>query len=115
MPKFDFIRTFHPINARRGEVCVKINGRRHILRLSLTALACLENFYGGENILSLTRRFAKDGLGAQDVHHILSAGLIGGGYMCSDKQAEMQINVEGGFETAAHAAAQLLERAFVNH
>lgn len=116
MPLFNFFKNILPINPRRGEVAVKLNGQQHILRLSLAALAYLENLYEGENILMLTKRFARDGLSAKDVHHILQAGLMGGLDHNKDMPAHIPayIDVNGGFEQASCAAAKLLERAFIN-
>lgn len=77
-------------------------------------MAYLESLYDGENILSLTTRFAQDGLSAQDVYKILQAGLMGGGQEGreADLEPPLKIDVDDGFEAASQAAAQLLERAF---
>jgi len=97
--------TFH--NPRRGEMIFKINQRTHRFKLTLTALAYLEASYGDEDILILTRRFAKNGLSAKDVTNILRAGLYGAGEV-----VPAQIDLDEGFEAASRFATALLERAF---
>ena len=70
-------REWRYANRHRGEVVARINGRRRLMRLTLSALAQLENCYGDRDILSLLSGFAANGLSATDVENIIRAGLAG--------------------------------------
>lgn len=97
-------------NRYRGEVVARINGRRRVMRLPLSALAQLENCYGDIDILHLIGRFAEDGLKAVDVDNVLRAGLAS----TQDDLAlsGAPLDVEGGHGVALQLATQLIERAF---
>ena len=97
-------------NRHRGEVVGKINGRRRIMRLSLSALAQLENCYGDIDILQLLSRFAEDGMRANDIDNVLRAALRA----TKDELAVSgaPLDVEGGHGAAQRLATELIERAF---
>jgi hypothetical protein len=99
-------------NRARGEMVARINGRTRIMKLSLDALARLETVYGGEDILTLVKRFSEKGLSATDVIHILRAGLIG----ASDPLGadDTAIDVEGGYPQALKLATELMELSFAH-
>ncbi len=98
-------------NPHAGEVRLTIDGVSHRLRLSLGALAELEESLGAETILDLVARFESGRFAARDVLALIVAGLRGGGW---DGQASDLAHAEiaGGLQGAARAAALLLARAF---
>ncbi len=98
------------VNRHRGEVAAVINRTPRRLRLTLSALAHLENAYGDVDILALVRRFAAKGLRARDVNLVLRAGLAGAGDSLAESEAALDI--EGGYAAGARIAAQLLAAAF---
>lgn len=99
-------------NRWRGEVALTIDGLSHRLKLTLGALAELEEDLGEESLVALVERFEGGVFSARDVLALLYAGLCGGGHrMAPDALA--QADIEGGPVVAAQAAAELLARAFV--
>jgi hypothetical protein len=99
-------------NRWRGDVALVIDGQRHIARLTLGALAELEETLEQGSLLGLVERFEGNGFASRDVLALLGAGLRGGGARISDA-ALAQADIEGGPMAAARAAAELLARAFV--
>ena len=89
-----------------------IGGQRHTLRLTLGALAELEEYLAEQSLVALVERFEGNTFSSRDVLALLGAGLRGGG---SDLDAEalFHAEIEGGPMAAATAAAELLARAFV--
>lgn len=98
-------------NPWRGEVALVIEGERHVLRLTLGALAELEAQLGEESLVSLVERFERGGMKSADVLALLVAGLRGGGWKGASASL-MTAEIEGGPLGAARAAAALLARAF---
>lgn len=98
-------------NPHRGEVTVRLDGRRHVARLTLGALAELEASLGEETLPGLVERFEAGRFGSRDVLALVVAGLRGGGW---DGTAEdlLRVEIEGGPVGAARVAAELLARAF---
>lgn len=99
-------------NRWRGDVALVIDRQRHIARLTLGALAELEDTLAEQSLVALVERFEGNTFSSRDVLALLGAGLRGGG---SDISAESLANaqIEGGPLAAARAAAELLARAFV--
>lgn len=98
-------------NTMRGEVEAVIDGETRTLRLTLGALAELEDALGAEGLVDLAGRLEGGGLRARDVIAVLAAGLRGAGARATaDDVAAM--TVEGGVAGAARIAATLLARAF---
>lgn len=89
-----------------------IDRQRYIARLTLGALAELEDTLAEQSLVALVERFEGNTFSSRDVLALLGAGLRGGG---SDISAESLANaqIEGGPLAAARAAAELLARAFV--
>lgn len=99
-------------NPWRGDVALVIDGQRHIARLTLGALAELEDAMAEPSLVALVERFEGNTFSSRDVLALLGAGLRGGGTdINADTLAHAQI--EGGPMAAARAAAELLARAFV--
>ena len=83
-----------------------INGERHVLKLTLGALAELEARLHQESLVALVERFESSGFSSRDVLALIVAGLRGGGsdlaeadLLCADIEAPP-------------VAAELLARAF---
>lgn len=89
-----------------------VDGERHVARLTLGALAELEDTFGAGSVLALAERFESNGFSSRDVVALLGAGLRGGGAEVTDAQL-MQAEIDGGPMAAATAAAELLARAFM--
>lgn len=98
-------------NRWTGEVEVVLDGHRHIAKLTLGALAELEDALEAGSLIDLVQRFETGGFSARDVIALLVAGLRGGGWSgtASDLRA---VEVAGGPMQAARVAAELLARAF---
>ena len=99
-------------NPWTGEVALVIDGPRRVLKLTLGALAELEQAIETGTLVELVERFEAGRFSSRDVLALIVAGLRGGG---ADGPAEdlMSADIEGGPMAAARAAAQLLARAFM--
>lgn len=94
-----------------GEVILRMNGQDHVMRLTLGALAELEEALATTTLLDLIERIESARFTARDIVAILVAGLRGGGWQGgADDLAQAQI--DGGPMAAATAAAQLIQSAF---
>lgn len=89
-----------------------IDGQRRVLKLTLGALAALEDELGEGSLVGLVERFEGGGYSSRDVLALIVAGLRGGGHE-ADAGAMMTAEIEGGPMRAAQVAAQLLARAFM--
>lgn len=99
-------------NPYRGEVALVVDGERHVARLTLGALAELEDQLGTGSLAALVARFeGADGPRAGDVLALVAAGLRGGGWRGGVGDL-LSADIEGGVVEAARVAAQLLARAF---
>lgn len=98
-------------NPWAGEVAVVIDGERHVAKLTLGALAELEDALGSGGLVPLIERFEAGGYATRDVVALLLAGLRAGGWQGSAADL-MVADIEGGPLEAARAAAALLARAF---
>ncbi|CAH1671154.1 gene transfer agent family protein [Chelatococcus asaccharovorans] len=98
-------------NRHRGEVEAELDGRRHVLCLTLGALAELETAFGADDLAMLGRRLAEGRLSARDIVRILGAGLRGGGSTLSDDEVA-SLPVAGNLDTYARCVANLLAAAF---
>ena len=98
-------------NPHRGEVAVMLDGRRHVARLTLGALASLEADLGEASLIGVIERFESGRFATRDVLAVLVAGLRGGGWQ-GEAADLMTAEFDGGPIAAARAAAELLARAF---
>ena len=98
-------------NPWAGEVEVTLNGERRVAKLTLGALAELEEALGAETLVELVERFESGAFRARDVLALLLAGLRGGGWQGSAGDLRAA-EIGGGPVGAARVAAQLLARAF---
>lgn len=95
----------------RGEVALTVNGERHVMRLSLGALAMLEGEVGASSLTEIVSRYESESVGAGDILALLRAGLWGGGVEISPAELA-HADIAGGPLEAARAAARLLHLAF---
>lgn len=99
-------------NPWTGEVALVIDGRSHVLKLTLGALASLEAALDAGCLVDLVERFEQGRFSSRDVLAVLAAGLKGGD--CDlDVTGLSRADIEGGPMVAARAAAELLARAFM--
>ncbi|MBZ9935001.1 gene transfer agent family protein [Mesorhizobium sp. BR1-1-16] len=98
-------------NRHRGEIDAVLDGRRHVLCLTLGALAELETAFGAADLSALAGRFSEGRLTALDLVRIIGAGLRGAGASLSnaDVAAMRAEGAAGGF---ARIAADLLTATF---
>lgn len=89
-----------------------VDGEARVMRLTLGALAELEDQLGEDTIVGLVERFETGRTSARDVMALIVAGLRGGGWPIT-AEALVSAEIDGGVTGAAKAAAQLLARAFV--
>ncbi|MCV6587118.1 MAG: gene transfer agent family protein [Marinibacterium sp.] len=100
------------VNPYAGEVALVIDGQRHVLKLTLGALAELETALGADSLVALVERFEASRFSSRDVLALVAAGLRGGGVDLAP-DALMRADIAGGPIAAARAAAELLARAFM--
>lgn len=98
-------------NPWAGEVALTLDGERHVLRLTLGALAELEATLETGSLIDLVGRFEQQNFSTRDVLALIVAGLRGGGWRGA-AQDLTTVEIEGGPVAAARAAALLLARAF---
>ncbi|TCP61926.1 tail tube GTA-gp10-like protein [Rhodovulum bhavnagarense] len=98
-------------NPHAGEVALLLNGERHVLKLTLGALAELEAALGAETLVELIARFEEGQFATRDMLALVLAGLRGGGWQGSTADLA-RAEIGGGPVAAAQAAAQLLARSF---
>ncbi|MEL6598591.1 MAG: gene transfer agent family protein [Pseudomonadota bacterium] len=98
-------------NPYRGEVELTVNGAPVTLRLTLGALAELEDGLGEDSILGLVERFETGGFNVRDIAAVIRAGLAGGG-VPMDPGTLAEAEIDGGPMAAARAAARLLNLTF---
>lgn len=98
-------------NPWTGEVALVINGQRHVLKLTLGALAELEVELETGTLVNLVERFEGGGFSTRDVLVLIVAGLRGGGWQ-GGRSDLLSTEIDGGPLVAAKVAAELLARAF---
>lgn len=99
-------------NPWTGEVALVIDGERRVLKLTLGALAELEQELDSGSLVELVQRFELAAYSSRDVLALVLAGLRGGGAGVSRADL-MRAEIDGGPMAAARAAAELLARAFM--
>lgn len=98
-------------NSRAGEVTVTIDGTPHTAKLTLGALAELEETLKAGSLVELVERFETGAPRAADIYAVLVAGLRGGGWQGSARDL-VAARIEDGPVEAARVAARLLAAAF---
>jgi hypothetical protein len=101
------------VNRYRGEVALMVEGRALPMRLTLGALAELEDAFAVDSLPALAERFAEGRLSARDIARILAAGLRGAGStLAADEVAALPF--DGGLNGAIAAATALLDVTFAS-
>lgn len=100
------------VNPWAGEVALVVDGQRRVLKLTLGALAELEQELGASSLVDLVQRFESGGYSSGDVLALIVAGLRGGGADVTGADM-LRAEIKGGPMEAARAAAELLARAFM--
>lgn len=98
-------------NPFAGEVTIHLDGVPHVAKLTLGALAELEDQLGGGSLIDLIARFESHRFSTRDVLSLVVAGLRGGGWKGSAGDL-LKVEIGGGPLEAAKVAALLLARAF---
>jgi hypothetical protein len=98
-------------NPFAGEVTLHLDGVPHVAKLTLGALAELEDQLGGGSLIELIARFESHQFSTRDVLMLVVAGLRGGGWQGTAADL-LRVEIGGGPLAAAKAAALLLARAF---
>jgi hypothetical protein len=100
-------------NPWAGEVALGLDGERRVMKLTLGALAELEEQLETGSLVELVERFETGAFSSRDVLALIVAGLRGGGWRGSAADL-VSAEIEGGPVAAAQAAGQLLARAFAS-
>ncbi len=98
-------------NPQRGEVAIRIDGREHVMRLTLGALAELETRLKATSLLGLAEKFETGGVATAELIALLVAGIRGGGGTVTDDELAVA-EIEGGAVCAMQAGLMLLSRTF---
>ena len=98
-------------NPYAGEVALVLDGKRHVAKLTLGALAELETALETGSLMELVERFEARRFSTRDVLALVVAGLRGGGWQGQAADL-LRVEIGGGLVEAARAAAELLARAF---
>ena len=97
-------------NPWTGEVAIWLDGQRHLAKLTLGALAELEEALETGTLLDVVERFESAKFSTRDVLALIVAGLRGGGWQGTAVDLRT-VEIAGGPVEAARAAAELLARA----
>lgn len=98
-------------NPLAGEVALTVDGERRVAKLTLGALAELEDRLGAGSLADLVARFEGEAFRAADILVLVHAGLRGGGWQ-GELRDLASAEIEGGALEAARVAARLLAIAF---
>ena len=98
-------------NRHRGEIEAEIGGNRHMLVLTLGALAELESAFGAGDLVTLAERFGTGRLSARDLVRIIAAGLRGAGETIGDDEVAA-MTVDGGASGYVRIAVELIAATF---
>jgi hypothetical protein len=98
-------------NRYRGDTDLMVDGQAMPMRLTLGALAELEQAFCVDSLPALGERFVGGRLSAQDIIRILGAGLRGAGGGIGDIQVA-GLAFDGGLNGAIRAAIALLDATF---
>lgn len=99
------------VNARRGEIEARLDGRSYALCLTLGALAELESAFGNDDMIALACRFEQGRISAKDCIRIVGAGLRGAGHDVCD-EAVSRMRSDNGAAGFVDIVARLLKATF---
>src|SRR5690606_41903408 len=94
-------------NPWTGEVGLQLDGKRHVAKLTLGALAELEAGLGTGTFIEMVERFEAGRFSTRDVLMLIVAGLRGGGWGGTAEDL-MRVWIRGRPGGAARAAGELL-------
>ena len=92
-------------------MALMLDGQRHVAKLTLGALAELEEALETGSLIDLVERFEGGRFSTRDVLALIVAGLRGGGWQGSAADLRT-VEIGGGPIAASRVAAELLARAF---
>ncbi len=98
-------------NPLRGEVAITLNGEVHVMRLTLGALATLENRLGVGSLMDVAEKFESGRVPTSDLISLLAAGLQGGGHAITEEELS-DLEISGGAVGAMRCGMALLSLAF---
>ena len=98
-------------NPYAGEVALVLDGKRHVLKLTLGALAELEAQLRADTLVALVERYESGAYSTRDMLALITAGLRGGGWN-GEASDLLAADIEGGPLEAARVAGALLASAF---
>jgi len=96
------------VNAHRGEIEARLDGKPYGLCLTLGALAELEHAFGNDDMIALAARFETGRISATDCLRIVGAGLRGAGHDISNDQVatmKSELGAAGFVEIVARLLA----------
>ncbi|MCL5775585.1 gene transfer agent family protein [Limibaculum sp. FT325] len=99
------------VNPARGEVGLVVDGVERRMRLTLGALAELEERLKAGSLVALAERFESGQVAAVDLIALLAAGLRGAGEAV-DEEALARAEIGGGALGALRAGVALMARSF---
>lgn len=99
------------VNRHRGETALMVAGETLPMRLTLGALAELEQAFAVDSLPALGELFVDGRLSARDIIRIIAAGLRGAGKAIRDEDVA-DLSFDGGLNGAIKAAIALLEATF---
>ncbi len=99
------------VNRHRGETALMVAGESLPMRLTLGALAELEEAFAVESLPELGERFISGRLSARDIIRIIAAGLRGAGQAIHDDDVA-GLSFDGGLGGVIASAIALLEATF---
>lgn len=99
------------MNRYRGEIEAELGGRRHVLCLTLGALAELEAAFAAGDLVSMAQRFETGRISAGDLLKIIASGLRGGGATLTDAEVGM-LPAPDGLRSYVDIATRLLAATF---
>ena len=96
---------------RSPDIIACLNGEKYRLRLTLGALAELEEALGADSLLALVERFEQGRFTSRDLIRLIAAGLRGAGHAITEEEVAHMTHPDGvqGFVTLV---ARLLAAAF---
>ena len=99
------------VNRHRGEVAIELNGHMRSMRLTLGALAALEDALGARSLVEVAEAFESGTFKARDLLLLIWAGLNGGGWEVSFEEVG-DAEISGGPIEAARLGGRLLALTF---
>jgi len=94
-----------------GTITARLGGKTYRLRLTLGALAELEEALGADSLLALVERFERGRFTSRDLIRLITAGLRGAGNAVTEEEVASMTH-EDGVQGYVDIASRLLAAAF---